>query len=83
VVTAGVVRISVWRFTAAILAGRTFRYLLEGYVAARYGEQAKVIMAKYYPWIGLVLAILLTAFVVGRALLKRGPETVETVEAGN
>ena len=83
VVTAGVVRISVWRFAAAILAGRTFRYLLEGYIAARYGEQAKMIMAKYYPWIGLSLAVLLTAFVVGRALLKRGPETVETVEAGN
>jgi membrane protein YqaA with SNARE-associated domain len=83
VVTAGVVRISLTRFACAIFAGRAFRYLLEGYIAARYGDQASAIMAKYYPWIGLGLAVLLTAFVVGRALLKRGPETVETVEAGN
>jgi len=83
VVTAGVVRISVLRFASAIFAGRVFRYLLEGYVAARYGEQATKIMARYYPWIGLGLALLIISFVVGRALLKRGPEPVETLEAGN
>ena len=83
VITTGVVRISVVRFTLAIAAGRAFRYLLEGYLAARYGEQAKVILARYYPWIGLGLALLIVAFFVARAFMKQKPEVVETLETGN
>src|SRR5882672_8143088 len=71
VVTTGVLRLSVVRFALAIFAGRAFRYLLEGYFAARYGEQATVILGKYYPWIGLGLALLIIAFVVARSFLKR------------
>ena len=83
VVTTGVLRISVLRFALAIFAGRAFRYLLEGYVAARFGEQATTVLGKYYPWIGLGLALLIIAFVVGRTLLKRRPEPIETLETGN
>ena len=83
VVTTGVLRISVWRFALAIFTGRVFRYLFEGYFAAVYGERAWDILQKYYPWVGLGLALLIIAFVVARALLKRRPETVETLEAGN
>jgi membrane protein YqaA with SNARE-associated domain len=83
VVTTGVLRISVWRFALAIFTGRVFRYLFEGYFAAVYGERAWDILQKYYPWVGLGLALLIIAFVVGRALLKRRPETIETLEAGN
>jgi len=65
VITAGVFRFSLLRFMLAIIAGRAFRFLLEGYFAVRYGAQAKEILAKYYPWIGLglVVAILLFVFV--------------------
>jgi membrane protein YqaA with SNARE-associated domain len=77
VVTTGVVRLNVVRFALAIAAGRTFRYLLLGYLAVRYGEHAKVILIKYYPWIGLGLAVLIIAFFVTRSLLKRRPEAVE------
>ena len=83
VITTGVLRLNVVRFTLAIAAGRVFRYLLLGYLAARYGEQAKVILVKYYPWIGLGLAVLIVAFFVGRNLLRRKPPTGETLEAGN
>jgi membrane protein YqaA with SNARE-associated domain len=55
VVTAGVFRFSLVRFMIAIVAGRAFRFLLEGYFAVRYGAEAKAILAKYYPWIGLGL----------------------------
>ena len=82
VITTGVLRINVVRFAFAIAAGRAFRYLLLGYLAARYGEQARVILVKYYPWVGLGLAVLIVAFFVGRNLLKKKP-TVETLEAGN
>lgn len=70
VVTAGVFRLNVWRFAAAIAVGRAFRYLLEGYFAAHYGEHAKEILAKYYPAIGIGLAVLVILIFVGRSLLK-------------
>jgi membrane protein YqaA with SNARE-associated domain len=77
VVTCGVVRLPVFRFALAIAAGRSFRYLLLGYLAARYGEHAKDILAKYYPWIGLGLALAIVVFFITRALLKRKPAAVE------
>jgi membrane protein YqaA with SNARE-associated domain len=85
VVTAGVFRFSVTRFMVAIVAGRAFRFLLEGYFAIRYGPQAKLILARYYPWIGLGLAALIIVVFVSRSLLKRKPEPVveQSLEAGN
>ncbi len=41
VVSAGVFRFSLLRFMIAIIAGRAFRFLLEGYFAVRYGEERK------------------------------------------
>src|SRR5918993_4621346 len=74
VVSAGVFRFSLLRFMIAIVAGRAFRFLLEGYFAVRYGAQAKEILAKYYPWIGLGLAvgILLFVFLKQKSLFSRG-----------
>src|SRR5215813_1534524 len=72
VVSSGVFRLNLLRFTIAIAAGRTFRYLLEGYLAAHYGEHAKEILARYYPAIGIGLAVLLILFFVGRNLMRRG-----------
>jgi membrane protein YqaA with SNARE-associated domain len=71
VVSAGVFRLNLLRFTIAIAAGRTFRYLLEGYLAARYGDHAKEILAHYYPSIGIGLAVLLILFFVGKNLMRR------------
>jgi membrane protein DedA with SNARE-associated domain len=66
VVSAGVFRFGLLRFTLAIIAGRMFRFLLEGYLAVRYGEQAKEVLARYYPWIGLGVAIAIVVFFVMR-----------------
>lgn len=63
VVTAGVFRFSLVRFMIAIVVGRAFRFLLEGYLAVRYGAEAKAILAQYYPWIGLGLALLILLWV--------------------
>jgi len=71
VVSAGVFRLNFLRFTIAIAAGRTFRYLLEGYLAARYGEHAKEILQQYYPSIGIGLAVLIVLFFVAKNLLRR------------
>ena len=71
VVSAGVFRFGLLRFTLAIIAGRMFRFLLEGYLAIRYGEQAKEVLARYYPWIGLGLAVLIVIFFVVRNRRKK------------
>jgi membrane protein YqaA with SNARE-associated domain len=71
VITAGVFRFSLTRFLVAIVVGRGFRFLLEGYFAVRYGAQAKVFLAKYYPWIGLGLAVIIIAAFLARSLWKR------------
>lgn len=71
VVTAGVFRFSLLRFMLAIIAGRAFRFLLEGYFAVRYGAEAKVILAKYYPWIGLGLVAAIVLFVVVKQRRKQ------------
>lgn len=75
VITAGVFRLNLWRFIAAIAAGRIFRFLLEGYLAARYGEQAKELLAHYYPFVGLGLAIVIIAFFAGKNLWRRRSES--------
>jgi membrane protein YqaA with SNARE-associated domain len=71
VVSSGVFRLNLLRFTLAIAAGRTFRYLLEGYLAARYGEHAKDLLQRYYPAIGITLAVLIVIAVVARTLMRQ------------
>jgi membrane protein YqaA with SNARE-associated domain len=85
VITAGVFRFSLTRFTLAIIAGRMFRFLLEGYFAIRFGRQATEILQKYYPWIGLGLAALIVVFFVTRNLMKgkSKPAAEESLEPGN
>ena len=70
VVTAGVFRFSLVRFMVAIVVGRAFRFLLEGYFAVRFGDQAKEILARYYPWIGLGLAFAILIWVSSKSLRK-------------
>lgn len=76
VVSAGVFRFSILRFMIAIVVGRAFRFLLEGFFAVRYGEEAAAILAKYYPWIGLGLAAGILLFVLLRRFLKREVEEI-------
>jgi membrane protein YqaA with SNARE-associated domain len=98
VVTAGVFRFSLTRFMIAVIVGRAFRFLLEGYFAIRYGAGAKLVLARYYPWIAVGLLVLVLLAVAFRKLLRRGkggpgpfsasgplpePAIERTLEAGN
>jgi membrane protein YqaA with SNARE-associated domain len=71
VITTGVFRLNLWRFAAAIAAGRAFRFMLEGYLAAHYGERAAEILARYYPAIGIGLAVLIVLVFLVRSLRRR------------
>jgi membrane protein YqaA with SNARE-associated domain len=75
VVSSGVFRLNLLRFTLAVAGGRTFRYLLEGYLAARYGEHAREYLARYYPTIGIVLAVLIIIAFVVKSLMKQSAKT--------
>jgi membrane protein YqaA with SNARE-associated domain len=83
VVSAGVFRLNPVRLALAVAGGRVFRYLLLGYLAARYGEHAKEILSRYYPVIGLGLALLIVIFFVAKNLIKRNaaPAPVSDVES--
>jgi len=85
VVSAGVFRLNPVRLAIAVAGGRVVRYLLLGYLAARYGEHAKEILSRYYPVIGLGLALLIIIVFVARNLMKRGaaaaPAPVSDVES--
>jgi membrane protein YqaA with SNARE-associated domain len=81
VITVGVFRFSLLRFMLAVIAGRAFRFLLEGYFAVRYGAQAKEILAKHYPWIGLALVAAIVLFVLLKRWVRKETEAVEqTIE---
>jgi membrane protein YqaA with SNARE-associated domain len=83
VITAGVFRLSLLRFTLAVAAGRAFRFFLEGFLAVRYGEEAKDLLAKNYPAVGLGLAALIVVGFVLRGLLRkrRGRTTERAVDS--
>lgn len=84
VVSAGVFRLNVVRFAIAIGVGRIFRYALEGYLAANYGDHAKELLARYYPTIGISLAVLIIIGFVARNLLrKRSEARGQQLEAGS
>jgi len=80
VITAGVFRFSLLRFMIAVTVGRAFRFLLEGYFAVRYGAEAKVLLARYYPWIGLAFAVGVVLFVILRKLIRRSPTAEQVIE---
>jgi len=71
VITAGVFRLSVMRFAVAVALGRAFRFLLEGFLAVKYGERAKDLLAENYPMVGIGFAALIVAIFVVRSLIQR------------
>ena len=75
VVSAGVFRLNLMRFTLAVAGGRMFRYLFLAYLAAHYGDEAKELLARYYPAIGITLAVLIVLFFVAKALMRQGEKS--------
>ncbi len=57
------------RFLAGVFVGRVFRYSLDAFLGARYGDQAAGILRDHYPTIaiGLILAVLIVLFVRRRS----------------
>ena len=71
VLTAGAFKMQLWRFVAALIVGRGFRFLLEGLLAVKYGEQATDIFKNHYPKIGLGVAAAIIVIFLFNSLLKK------------
>jgi membrane protein YqaA with SNARE-associated domain len=71
VLSAGAFRMRLWRFITAMVIGRGIRFILEGWMAVNYGEQAMDIFKQHYPKIGLGLAAAIVIIFVFNSLLKR------------
>jgi len=79
VLSAGAFRLEVWRFIAALVIGRGFRFALEGIAAVLYGEAAIDILKQHYPKIGLGVAAAILLILLGNSLLRRRrPQTVDS-----
>jgi membrane protein YqaA with SNARE-associated domain len=71
VLSAGAFKMQLWRFVAALVLGRGFRFLLEGILAVKYGEQATDIFKNHYPKIGLGVAAAIIVIYLFNSLLKK------------
>lgn len=71
IVSAGVFRLNLVRLALAVGAGRAFRFSVEAFLAARYGERASALVAQHYPMIGLVVAVVIIALFVAKKHLWR------------
>ncbi len=62
ILSAGVIHMSWRRFVLAVFMGRFLRFLVEGYLGARFGDQAAGILKSHYP--AFLIALLLAVIVV-------------------
>jgi membrane protein YqaA with SNARE-associated domain len=68
VLCAGVFKLKTWRFITAIFIGRAARFLIEGWLAISFGEDAGRII-KQHGWKVLIAAIAIAAIVTGLNLI--------------
>jgi len=69
VLCAGVLKLKTWRFVTAIFVGRAVRFLLEGWLAIRFGEDADRIV-KQQGWKVLIGVAVLAAIVLFVAFFR-------------
>jgi membrane protein YqaA with SNARE-associated domain len=68
ILAAGVIEMSWRRFVPAVFGARFFRYLLEGYLGARFGDRAAEILRAHYGTIAIALAVTVGGIVLGQYL---------------
>jgi len=72
VLAAGVFEVPLFSYTSAITIARLFRYFGIGYLAIRYGADAKpYLMSHKLPVTALVISLVIVSYVLSRVVLKR------------
>ena len=77
VLSAGAFKMKLWRFVLAMILGRGFRFILEGVLAVRYGEQATEILKQNGTKIGLGIAAAIIIICLVKILLNRRQPAAE------
>jgi membrane protein YqaA with SNARE-associated domain len=82
VLCAGVFKLKTWRFITAIFIGRAIRFLIEGWLAISFGEDAGRII-KQHGWklLVAVAVIVVIAVLVKRTVSRRASELDQLEEA--
>lgn len=71
VLSAGAFRMHLSRFILALVIGRGFRFIIEGYAAVRYGDAALEVLKKNYPMVGLSVAAAIVVIAVLNTILRK------------
>jgi membrane protein YqaA with SNARE-associated domain len=72
VIAAGVFEVPLFSYTSAITLARLLRYFLIGYLAIRFGEEAKSYVKQHWLQVTvLAIVVVLMSYVLSRVLLKR------------
>jgi membrane protein YqaA with SNARE-associated domain len=90
VLCAGVFKLKTWRFITAIFIGRGLRFLIEGWLAIRFGEDAGRII-KEHGWKVLIAVVAIVAMIIGlnffrgraRRSIYIAPESREETDVSN
>jgi membrane protein YqaA with SNARE-associated domain len=72
ILAAGAVQMSWRKFILTVFLGRFLRYLGEGYVGARFGDQAAEVLKTHYPAIAVSLLVAAAIVLVVRHYMLRG-----------
>ncbi|MFQ5792338.1 MAG: YqaA family protein [Acidobacteriota bacterium] len=71
ILAAGAIQMPMRRFVIAVLGGRLVRYLGEGYLSVRLGDQAVEVLKAHYGTIALVLLTVVVLVILSRRLRQR------------
>ena len=69
VLSAGLFRVRFSSFLLAVALGRSFRYFMWGILAVLYGQMAKDFIENNLPLVGLMLFLILSAFLISYTIL--------------
>jgi membrane protein YqaA with SNARE-associated domain len=84
VLCAGVFKLKTWRFITAIFIGRGIRFLVEGWLAIRFGEDAgRIIKQQGWKLLVATAVIVVLAVLVKRRLSRRASSLDQLDEARN
>ena len=77
ILVAGAFGMRLRRFLLAVFAGRFVRYLGEGYLGARFGDQAAEVLQRHYGTIAIVLLAAVVGALAGKYFWQRKARSAE------
>jgi len=77
VLCAGVFKLKIWRFITAVFIGRALRFLIEGWLAIRFGEDAGRMIREHGWKVFIAVAVTAALALTFRSLRKRSSRSKE------